>query len=115
MLTLVSPKPAGEVRSEIQARSRCPLARKMASLAQPRGDIPLQAGLSPAKTLRSSDDIIASNLRQIKKSFMVKLLTRANYPLFALSARRFCTKTYFNRISLSTLLRMTNFLPKSKD
>jgi hypothetical protein len=51
--------------------------------AEPRGDLRLQVFSwgKPAKTLCSSHGIIASNLSQIKKSFTVKLLTIANYPL----------------------------------
>jgi len=56
---------------EIQARcSRLLPSDNTASVAQPRGDSLLQ-GLSwgsPAKTLRSSDHIIASNLRQINEN-----------------------------------------------
>jgi hypothetical protein len=54
----------------------------MAFLAQTRGDAPLQAFSwdSSVKTSHSSHAIIASNYRQIKKSFTVKLLTIANYP-----------------------------------
>ena len=50
---------------------------------QSRGGIPVRAFCwgSPAKTLRFPRDIIASNWRQIKKSFVVKVLTIANCPL----------------------------------
>jgi hypothetical protein len=58
------------------------ISNNMASLAQPRGNTPLQAFRwgSPAKTLRSPCDIIASNFGQINKSFTVKLSTMGNYP-----------------------------------
>ena len=88
----------------------------MASLAQPRGNTPLQAFRwgSPAKTLRSPYDIISSNFGQINQSFTVKLLTIGKLPVVALSTRRFCTKTLYLILFGVVHFNGEKFLPKSE-